>query len=39
MRKKFYTLLATALAGAAVLVVSTASWAYINQPETPKELL
>ncbi|WP_020617504.1 cyclic lactone autoinducer peptide [Paenibacillus daejeonensis] len=39
MKKRFFTLLATVLSSAAVLVVSTASWTFWNQPETPEELL
>jgi len=39
MTKRVYSFIATALAAAAVLVVSTASWAWIHQPETPEELL
>jgi len=39
MKARFFTLVATALSAVAVLVVSTASWTYINQPETPEELL
>jgi len=39
MKKNLYSFLATALVSAAVVVVSTASWAFIHQPETPEELL
>ncbi|UVI28600.1 cyclic lactone autoinducer peptide [Paenibacillus spongiae] len=39
MAKRVYSLIATVLASAAILVVSTASWGYIHQPETPEELL
>ncbi|MCQ6559741.1 cyclic lactone autoinducer peptide [Paenibacillus mendelii] len=39
MVKRVYSIIATVLAAAAVLVVNTASWGYIHQPETPEELL
>ncbi|WP_128656270.1 cyclic lactone autoinducer peptide [Paenibacillus sp. 598K] len=39
MKHRIYMLIATMLAGAAVVIVSTGSWLYINQPETPEELL
>jgi len=39
LKKRFYTTIATVLSSIAVLVVSTASWSWINQPETPEELL
>ncbi|MFD0712718.1 cyclic lactone autoinducer peptide [Paenibacillus sp. GCM10027626] len=39
MTKRLYSFIATALAAAAVLVVSTASWGWVHQPETPEELL
>jgi cyclic lactone autoinducer peptide len=39
MKKRTFSLLATFLAAAAVLVVSTASWFYVHQEPTPEELL
>ncbi|WP_341282284.1 cyclic lactone autoinducer peptide [Paenibacillus sp. FSL H8-0537] len=39
MLKNLVYKLATLLDGAAVLSVRTASFLYVNQPETPKELL
>ncbi|MFB9325380.1 cyclic lactone autoinducer peptide [Paenibacillus aurantiacus] len=39
LRRRTLHFLATVLAGIAVLVVNTASWLYVHQPETPDELL
>jgi len=39
MKKRMFTLVATVLGALAVMVVSTASFVYVNQPETPEELL
>ncbi|WP_219838059.1 cyclic lactone autoinducer peptide [Paenibacillus sp. R14(2021)] len=38
MKKNFFFVLATALASLAVVVVTTASWAFIHQEPTPEEL-
>ncbi|SFE42996.1 cyclic lactone autoinducer peptide [Paenibacillus algorifonticola] len=39
LKKRIAFQLATVLGAAAVLVVTTASFLYVNQPETPEELL
>ncbi|PZD93150.1 cyclic lactone autoinducer peptide [Paenibacillus sambharensis] len=39
MKKRTFYGLATMLAALAVMVVSTASWVYVHQDETPEELL
>ncbi|WP_308635003.1 cyclic lactone autoinducer peptide [Paenibacillus silvisoli] len=39
MKQRILYKLATVMALGAVLIVSTASWAFIHQPETPEELL
>ncbi|QTH40035.1 cyclic lactone autoinducer peptide [Cohnella sp. LGH] len=39
MKKKFFLALSTLLGGMAVIIVSTASWYYVHQEETPAELL
>ena len=39
MKRKIFMLLASALGALAVTIVSTASWAYFHQDETPRELL
>jgi len=39
MKKKMFTALSSLLGGLAVLIVSTGSWLYVHQEETPAELL
>ncbi|MCD9023292.1 cyclic lactone autoinducer peptide [Cohnella silvisoli] len=39
MKRRVAYALATILGSLAVMIVSTASWAYIHQDETPNELL
>ncbi|RKP49840.1 cyclic lactone autoinducer peptide [Cohnella endophytica] len=39
MKKKLFLALSSLLGGLAVVIVSTASWVYIHQEETPAELL
>jgi len=39
MKRRIFGLLASALGAVAVMIVSTASWSYIHQDETPSELL
>ncbi|GGG09704.1 cyclic lactone autoinducer peptide [Paenibacillus abyssi] len=39
MKKRMLHGVATMLAAMAVLVVSTASWVFVHQGETPEELL
>ncbi|RUS44595.1 cyclic lactone autoinducer peptide [Cohnella sp. AR92] len=39
MKRKLFGTLATVLGMIAVTIVCTASWSYIHQDETPKELL
>jgi cyclic lactone autoinducer peptide len=39
MKKVVLYKIATVLAALAVMIVSTASWVYVHQDETPEELL
>ncbi|RED75390.1 cyclic lactone autoinducer peptide [Cohnella phaseoli] len=39
MKKKLFLTLASLLGGLATIIVSTASWSYVHQEETPAELL
>lgn len=39
MKRKMFGILASVLGMLAVMIVSTASWSYIHQDETPRELL
>ena len=39
MKKAVLYKIATVLAALAVMIVSTASWVYVHQDETPEELL
>lgn len=39
MKKRAAFLIATVLGAISVIVVSTASWMYVHQDETPSELL
>lgn len=39
MKQRVFGLLATILGAFAVMIVSTASWSYFHQDETPRELL
>jgi cyclic lactone autoinducer peptide len=39
MKKRAAYVLATVIGAVAVMIVSTASWMYVHQDETPEELL
>ncbi|WP_154665952.1 cyclic lactone autoinducer peptide [Paenibacillus pinihumi] len=39
LKKRIFYFIATVLGSMATVVVSTASWVFVHQPETPEELL